>query len=101
MTRSRTLLFIAIAIVAGFLINFFTWPNIASRLLSPVRVHHVDRAGLAIACRNVAGGYDSSVNGCMIRGSRPCTIYVLNESAEEARRVEAHERAHCAGWRHQ
>jgi hypothetical protein len=63
-------------------------------------VHYVDRARLAVACRNVTGGYDPSVNGCQISGSRPCTIYVLNERAEEAAQVEAHERAHCAGWRH-
>jgi len=66
----------------------------------PVSVHYVDRARLAVACRNVVGGYDPSVNGCMIRRSSPCTVYVLNESHEEARQVERHERAHCAGWRH-
>ena len=66
----------------------------------PERVHYVDRAQLAVACRNVSGGYDPSVNGCMITGSRPCTIFVLNERPEEAAQVEAHERAHCRGWRH-
>jgi len=69
----------------------------------PVVVHNVDRARLAQACRNVAdhaGGYDSSVNGCMITGSKPCTVFVLNENPEEARQVELHERLHCQGWRH-
>jgi len=66
----------------------------------PEVVHYVDRARLAQACRNVVGGFDSSVNGCMISGSRPCTVFVLNENPEEARQVEIHERAHCRGWRH-
>jgi len=66
----------------------------------PVVVHYVDRPRLAQACRNVVGGYDRSVNGCMITGSRPCTVFVLNENPEEARQVELHERLHCEGWRH-
>jgi len=79
---------------------YATLPPHEFRSTGPVSVHYVDRARLAVACRNVVGGYDPSVNGCMIRRSSPCTVYVLNENHEEARQVERHERAHCAGWRH-
>src|SRR5215207_11360449 len=79
---------------------YATLPPPGFDVSGPVRVNLVDRAQLAVACRNVVGGYDPSVNGCMIRRSSPCTVYVLNENHEEARQVERHERAHCAGWRH-